>query len=73
MSEVRVDVNNINEAYALLDKLSKAGYSKPNDYTWEYKSHIREFSFDKVEQEPRHVLFSFNDPQVAFWFRLSVL
>lgn len=69
MTPVRIDVDGITDAYALLDKLKSAGYDR-DDYTWEYKNHIRSFSFDPEPVEPRHVIFNFVDPAVACWFRL---
>lgn len=71
MTPVRIDVDGISDAYVLLDKLKNAGYDK-NDYTWEYKNHIRSFSFDPAPPEPRYVIFNFVDPAVACWFKLSV-
>jgi hypothetical protein len=69
MSIVKVEVGNLPEVYVLLEKLNKAGYSK-DDFSWEYKNHIREFSFDSAPQEPRHVVFTFVDDAVACWFKL---
>lgn len=71
MTPVKINVDGISDAYKLLDKLTEAGYGK-SDYIWEYKNHIRSFSFDSAPPEPRHVIFSFVDPAVAFWFKLSI-
>jgi hypothetical protein len=70
MNEVHVDVEGLNDAYKLIDKLTEAGYSNQQDFTWEYKNHIREFSFDQPVVKQRSVTFCFSDPLVACWFKL---
>jgi hypothetical protein len=73
MTEVKIEIRNIPEAYSLLNKLTDAGYIKQQDFTWEIKNHIREFSFESgvAPQDPRHVIFTFVDPVVACWFKLA--
>ncbi len=73
MTEVKIEIKNIPEAYSLLNKLTDAGYVKQKDFTWEIKNHIRDFFFDSgmKPQEPRHVVFTFVDPSVACWFKLA--
>lgn len=70
-AEVRVDVDNLSQVYALLNKLENAGYHGAH-FSWEYRNHIRSWQHDVEKAAPRHVIFNFNDPAVACWFKLIV-
>lgn len=68
---VRVDVDSLSQVYGMLEKLADAGYHGAH-FSWEYKNHIRSWLVDNEQTEPRHVVFHFEDPAVACWFRLIV-
>lgn len=71
MTTIRVDVDNISEAYHFLNKLTNAGFKPNKDFTWEYANHIRS-ALSQNGAMPRYVIFQFMDPAVAMWFKLIV-
>ena len=69
MTSIWIPVDDISDAYAILDDLKTAGYIMNQDFTWAY--HPTKWDNFNGTTSPRGVEFTFMNSTLATWFGLK--